>query len=252
MPHGKTWVWPRCWASVLAAGPAPRTRARPGPPGRETGLLAECSLVHSASQRYLRNVTYRPAPRDLRASDSDRDGVMALLSAAAADGRLTLTEHAERVELAHTARTLGELAELTSDLAEPSAQPFRLDGRSAVLGVFGQDRRDGRWVVPASLPVLAVFGEVVLDLRDALLQSQRIVVYATVVGGTLEIMVPDGVVVELSGTSVLTRKINRTQRAASAGMPVVDVRTLAFGGTIRVISPRRSRWLGGRRSGLPH
>lgn len=178
--------------------------------------------------------------------------MVALLSAAAADGRLTLSEHTERVELAYSARTLGDLAELTTDLAAPAGQPFRLEGRSTVTGVFGRETRDGRWVVPASLPVLAVFGEVVLDLRDALLQSQRILIYATVVAGTLEILVPDGVVVEISGSTVLTRVINRTQRLPAAGMPVIDVRALSFGGTIRVIAPRRARWLGGlRRGSLP-
>jgi hypothetical protein len=198
-------------------------------------------------------VTYRPAPRDLRASDADREGVISLITAAAADGRLTLAEHSDRVERAYSARTLGELAALTTDLAAPAGQPIRLDGRSPVVGVFGRDRRDGRWVVPPSVPVLAVFGEVVLDLRDALLQSQRVTVYATVVGGTLELMVPEGVAVELNGTSVLTRKINRTPRVVAPGMPVVEVRAVSIGGTIRVISPaRRSRWLGGlRRNGLP-
>ena len=173
-----------------------------------------------------------------------------MLSAAAGDGRLTMSEHAERVERAYAARTLGELAVLTTDLAEPSAQPFRLDHRSPVLALFGRDRRDGRWVVPATVPVVALFGEVVLDLREALLQSARVVVNATVIGGTLELIVPEGVAVELLGTAVLTRKINRTQRAAVAGMPVVEVRSAAFGGTIRVTSPKRtSRWLGGRRRG---
>jgi len=188
----------------------------------------------------------------MRASDADRDGVISLLSAAAADGRLTMSEHADRVERAHSARTLGDLAVLTSDLAAPSAQPIRLDHRGPVLALFGRDRRDGRWVVPPALPVVAVFGEVVLDLREALLQSQRVVVHATVLGGTLELIVPEGVSVEIHGSAILTRKINKTQRYASAGMPVVEVRAMGFGGTLRVISPRRSRWLGGLwRGGLP-
>lgn len=186
----------------------------------------------------------------MRASDADRDGVISLLSDAAADGRLTMSEHAERVGRAHSARTLGDLAVLTSDLAAPSAQPFRLDHRGPVLALFNRDRRDGRWVVPPAIPVVAVFGEVVLDLREALLQSQRVVVYATVVAGTLELIVPEGVAVETNGTAVLTRKINKTQRFATPGLPVVEVRAVALGGTIRVISPRRtSRWLGGRRRG---
>ena len=79
----------------------------------------------------------RQAPRDLRASDADRDRVLALLAEAASDGRLTAEEHAERVQRAFAARTLGELAELTADLAVPSAQPVRLDGGRV-------DRRDLR------------------------------------------------------------------------------------------------------------
>lgn len=196
-------------------------------------------------------MTSRPAPRDLRASDADRDRVISLLSEAAGDGRLTSAEHSERVERAYTARTLGDLAPLTADLAEPSAQPFRLDTRTPVLGVFARESRDGRWVVPPTLPVVAVFGEVVLDLREALLQSQRVSVYATVLAGTLELIVPEGVSVEMYGTAVLTRKINKTPRQAAAGMPVIEVRAASLGGTIRVISPRKSRWLGSfRRNGL--
>jgi Domain of unknown function (DUF1707)/Cell wall-active antibiotics response 4TMS YvqF len=211
-------------------------------------------------------VTYRPGPRDLRASDFDRERVIALLGESAADGRLTPEEHTERVERAYQARTLGELAVLTTDLATPSGQPIRLDGRRAVAAIFGHDSRDGRWVVPESLPVVAVFGEAELDLRQAILQGSRTVIYATVVLGTLHVIVPDGVSVEVSGTAVLTRKISRTVRQAAAqrqpgsvpGMPdmpgvgpaVIDLRTMGIGGTIRVTSPRPPRRLGGLRRGL--
>ena len=151
---------------------------------------------------YLQGVTSRPGPRDLRASDADRERVIALLNEAAGDGRLTLGEHSERVECAYAARTLGELAPLTADLALPSAQPIRLDSRRPVAGIFGRERRDGRWVVPERFMVSAVFGEVVLDLREALLQSHRITVLATLLGGTLQLIVPDGIVVEMTGTAV--------------------------------------------------
>jgi hypothetical protein len=209
-------------------------------------------------------VTYRPAPRDLRASDFDRDRVITLLAEAAADGRLTADEHSERVERAYQARTLGQLAVLTTDLVGQDAQPIKLDGRRAVTGIFGRDSRDGRWVVPDSLPVVAIFGEVELDLREALLQSGRIIVYATLIGGTIHLIVPDGVSVETSGTAVLTRKINRTVRQPAhrwsaagqpvagqgePGQPVVEVRAVGFGGTIKVTSPKRPRRLGGLRRG---
>jgi hypothetical protein len=219
------------------------------------------------SLQYRQSVTFRPGPRDLRASDSDRERVITMLGAAAADGRLTPDEHADRVERAYRARTLGELAGLTVDLAGPADQPIRLDGRRPVTGVFGRDERGGRWVVPESLPVLAIFGEVELDLRDALLQGARTVVYATLIAGTIHLIVPEGVLVETTGTSLLTRKkIDRPARQpvrGSAGRqpngvhgaqegqgpPVVELRTAGLGGTIRVTSPRRPRRLGGRRRG---
>jgi len=133
-------------------------------------------------------VSSRPTPRDLRASDADRERVIALLNEAAGDGRLTLSEHSERVERAYSARTLGELAALTTDLAVASAQPIRLDGRKPIAGIFGRERRDGRWVVPDRLGVTAIFGEVVLDLREAVLQSRRITLLATVLGGTVQLI----------------------------------------------------------------
>lgn len=204
-------------------------------------------------------MTNRPAPRDLRASDFDRDRVVTVLSEAAADGRLTHAEHTERVERAYQARTLGELAALTTDLVDQAAQPIRLDGRRAVTGVFSRDSRGGRWVVPDNLPVLAIMGEVELDLREAMLQSDRIVIYATIFFGTIHLIVPDGVSVETSGTALLTRKITRTARqggprgASQPGPapPVIDLRTVGLGGTIKVTTPKQPRRLGGlRRGGL--
>jgi hypothetical protein len=194
-------------------------------------------------------VTSRPGPRDLRASDADRERVIGLLNEAAADGRLTLGEHSERAERACSARTLGELAALTTDLAAASAQPIRLDTRRPVAGIFGRERRDGRWVVPERLAVTAVFGEVVLDLREAMLQSQRVTILATVMGGTVQLIVPEGIAVEVTGTGVLSRKSGQAiQKPAGAsapqGMPVIEVRALALGGRVKVIRPRRSRWHG--------
>jgi hypothetical protein len=193
---------------------------------------------------YLLGVTSRPAPHDLRASDADRERVIALLADAVGDGRLTLDEHAERVERAQQARTLGELAALTTDLATASAQPIRLDTRKPVAGIFGRERRDGRWVVPERLAVTAIFGEVVLDLREALLQSQRVTVLATMMGGTLQLIVPDGIAVEVTGKAVLSRKSAEASRRPGdpPGTPVIEVRALALGGRVKVVRPRRSWW----------
>lgn len=192
-------------------------------------------------------MTSRPGPRDLRASDADRERVIALLNEAAGDGRLTLGEHSERVEGAYAARTLGDLAPLTADLALPSAQPIRLDSRRPVAGIFGRERRDGRWVVPERLMVTAVLGEVVLDLRQALLQSHRTTIVATLFGGTVQLIVPDGITVEMTGTAVLSRQsgepgLRQANLPGQPEMPVIEVRAMSVGGRVKIVRPRRSRW----------
>ncbi|WFE26932.1 DUF1707 domain-containing protein [Solwaraspora sp. WMMD791] len=57
---------------------------------------------------------------DLRASDADRERVVRSLERHTSAGRLSLDEHADRVERTMHARTHGELAAVLADLpAEP-------------------------------------------------------------------------------------------------------------------------------------
>jgi Domain of unknown function (DUF1707) len=192
----------------------------------------------------------RQAPRDLRASDADRDRVLALLAEAVSDGRLTADEHAERVQRACTARTLGELADLTTDLAVASAQPVRLDGGRVISGIFGPAKRDGRWVVPETLTVTAMFGEVELDVTQAIMQTRHVQLYATVIGGRLRLAVPDGVSVVVTAPVVLGRRRGGTPLPASSDTPVIEVKGMVLGGEIIVHTPpktRRFRLFGPRR-----
>jgi hypothetical protein len=162
----------------------------------------------------------------LRASDGDRDRTLALLTDAAADGRLTADEHAERVQRAVTARTLGELADLTTDLVVASAQPVP---------------RDGRWVVPETLTVNALFGEVEVDFTQAILQARRVQLLTTVIGGRLRLVVPDGVSVAVPAHVMLGRRRGGTLPPATADTPLIEVKGLILGGEIIVRTPPRPR-----------
>src|ERR1700722_8839898 len=99
------------------------------------------------------------ARSELRASHEDRDRVVELLRVSAGDGRLTGDELDERLELAMTARTYGELAKLVADL--PAALPA--DGSVASVPALqaprakdvvrldtgsGHTIRNGRWILP--------------------------------------------------------------------------------------------------------
>lgn len=61
----------------------------------------------------------------LRAGDTDREDVVARLREHYAAGRLTSTEFDERSDQAYQARTLGDLAALTTDLPYAPLEPVR-------------------------------------------------------------------------------------------------------------------------------
>jgi uncharacterized protein DUF1707 len=189
-------------------------------------------------------------PSDLRASDDDRERVVAVLAAAAADGRLTLEEHSHRVQRAYQARTLGDLASLTTDLVPATGQPVRLDDSRSVTAFFATVQRDGRWVVPDRLTVTAVGGQVILDMREALLQSMHMVVHANLVGGQLHLLVPERVQVVVTGSQRPGRAGpdlgGRQAAQAPPGSPLIEVRAVTVAGRVHVHAPRRPgpRWRG--------
>ena len=192
---------------------------------------------------YFRGMASRRTPRDLRASDADRERVVTVLAEAAADGRLSLEEHSERVQRAYAARTLGELAGLTADLAGPSAQPLRLDDSRSIAVFFRREERSGRWVVPERLTVTAVGGHVLLDLRQALLQSLHTVIQASLIGGQLQLLVPESVQVTLVRTGGPGRRGPGWQpqqlSRSPDGRPLIEIRAFTVAGQVRAYTPRR-------------
>ncbi|GAA1839099.1 DUF1707 SHOCT-like domain-containing protein [Actinomadura bangladeshensis] len=188
------------------------------------------------------DVPHRPAGkatsvRDLRASDADRERVAAVLGEALADGRLTLEEHSERTSRVYAARTLGELTGLTRDLSPEEAQPILVDDRPVSV-FFGRTRREGRWVVPVKLPLLALFGTVELDLREAVLQRRHVVVDSLVLGGRIRLIVPDGVGVSVTGRTILSTRDLRARPAQDG--PTVEVGGTVIFGSVRARAPKRS------------
>jgi uncharacterized RDD family membrane protein YckC len=83
-----------------------------------------------------------PSRERLRASDRDREEVVERLREAATEGRLTATELDERLAVALSAATYGELDSLTGDL--PVRAPMRPASLPARAGWW---RRAGAWLL---------------------------------------------------------------------------------------------------------
>jgi hypothetical protein len=77
--------------------------------------------------------TDTPGPRDIRASDAEREETAARIREAAAEGRLDLAELEQRLASVYAARLRHELAPLVADLPAPPEEtpPARAFGRGA-------------------------------------------------------------------------------------------------------------------------
>jgi len=137
---------------------------------------------------------------ELRASHDDRDRVVEMLRVSAGDGRLTAEELDERLEVAMTARTYGELARLVADLPEAgsvtSAPALRAKDVVRIDCRSGDARREGRWVVPQRLEVKVTSGHVLLDFRDAVITQPALRIDAEVRSGHLTLVTKPGIVVD--------------------------------------------------------
>ncbi|GGM80312.1 hypothetical protein GCM10010106_28680 [Thermopolyspora flexuosa] len=134
----------------------------------------------------------RPAdPARQRASDADRDRVAAILGEALATGRLTSIEHADRLEAAYSAVTLGDLLPLVEDLPDvEAAAPGTGTERQQVAAVFSKIVRRGRWVVGRRTRLRSLFGALIVDLTDAVLPGREITLDLDATFGKLIVRIP--------------------------------------------------------------
>jgi hypothetical protein len=188
--------------------------------------------------------TPEPVLPELRASDAERTAVVDRLQAAMAEGRISVEEFTERSAAAHAARTVGDLAPLTRDLPETGghsrAVPDLVAERAApVVAVFGGAVRKGRWTPARQETAVAVFGGVELDYRDAALPAGTSQLRAFAVFGGVDVAVPEGVRVEMTGFAVFGGREARGDDAAAPGAPVLRVHAVAVFGGVSVTTKRR-------------
>lgn len=182
----------------------------------------------------------------VRISDSDRWAVDARLQQAVGEGRLTLVEYEERCAEVWRARTRAELDATTHDLPveaapvpapAPAARGARPRARR-VLGLMSGDRLTGPVAPGQAVEGYALMGGAVLDLRRDDLPP-HVAVRAVAVMGGVEVLVPKGVTVHLSGMSLMGGRDVKVD-PPRPGAPVVEVQGYALMGGVQV-------WHGGSR-----
>lgn len=172
-------------------------------------------------------------------ADSERHLVIAKLEAAVGAGVLALDDFIQRLDTVWAATSREELA-VAMD-AVPQAPPVgggRLVART--VNVFGDEHRRGAWRPAPTVTVINIFGDTTLDLRGAHCTSDEVVVRSWSVFGDVELIVPDGVEVDLSGLCVFgDRTVDVSPVARVPGAPRVRLVACSVFGDAGVHSDSR-------------
>ncbi|MFF8411785.1 DUF1707 SHOCT-like domain-containing protein [Streptomyces omiyaensis] len=201
---------------------------------------------------------YADPQGSLRASDADRDRIADILAEALAEGRLDAEEHAERVEAVYRAKTVGELEPIVRDLpaapgrteAAPRPEPVPaaygpedVEGNAdQLLAVFSSTTRKGRWRVARRTNAFAVFGNIEIDLTEAIFAQPLTTINATSIFGNIEVRVPENISLRGTGTGILGNFEVTSLEGVDPQAPLVVVNGYALCGNVEA-RPKRGKWV---------
>jgi hypothetical protein len=235
----------------MFAGHGSGGRGRPRSWSAQVCWSAEEAVVGKEPGRGENHLAAGASALVIRASDADREAVAVRLNEAVGDGRLTLQEFSERLERAYAARTRGELDPLTADL--PAIDPVRGPDRRRrlMLGIFWDSRRAGSQPLEDEITAIALLGDAVIDLRGAKATSKEITIRAYALLNDVDVIVPEGVAVELSGVAVVGDNKNMTKPVpAGTSRFVVKIHGHAVLGDVQVFNSNPRAIRGRRRRSI--
>jgi hypothetical protein len=129
-----------------------------------------------------------------------------------------------------------------SDDEEPRGQPADppppgSSGRRWIVSVFGDITRNGSSPPGRTTSPVAVFGDIDLDLRQATMAPGEVVINAVAPFGNIDVLVPEGVQVDVGGFTLFgSKKVAVGDAPTNESAPVIRVRGFSLFGSVKVWS----------------
>jgi class 3 adenylate cyclase len=193
---------------------------------------------------------------DERVGDAERQQVIDLLRVHTGAGRLTLDEFSDLAGDVFAARTRRDLDKVLEGLPPgvetpaaaaqpvPAAPEGGRPRRKLLVAIMNGHSTRGRWRAPAHVTAFACMGAVKVDLRSAMFDTPVIDITAWAIMGSVDVVVPAGVAVELDGMVVMGASGDRTRPGdLLPGTPLVRVHARGLWGSVgsRTGKPRDAR-----------
>ncbi|GGT00432.1 DUF1707 SHOCT-like domain-containing protein [Streptomyces griseoviridis] len=141
------------------------------------------------------------SPPGPRAPHTDRDRAVDVLRVAAGDGLLTADELDERLEVALSARSLSEPAELTADppATAHGATAKATDTVRIEQAFSGAVERSGRWTLPRRLELAVTWCDATPGHAEAVITHDTLRIDVAMAGETLTLITRPGIETDIDG-----------------------------------------------------
>jgi hypothetical protein len=164
-------------------------------------------------------------------SQEERNAALASLVRATGEGRLSLEEFGRRTDLVLATGSRVDLANATGEFETPPLG--RVKRRWFVP--FGNRVRRGRFVLAKKTTATMLMSEIHLDLRGATLLGPEPTIKLKVLIGSLRVLVPSGIQVEVDQSSFFGgRSITTYGPPPSAARPLLRIRMIDVMGSVKV------------------
>ncbi len=182
-----------------------------------------------------------------RVSDTQREQAVISLRDHFTAGRLTREQFAARLDVAFQAEIAEDLARAQENLPQVGTQTESQHGRAVrfTLAVVAHVVRRGRLRLRRRSLVVSVLSDIDLDLRQATIEGPRAAVFVLTVLGNVDVYLPQGVNVEISGLTLFGHRRDWGRDIAPPDAPTVHVWALGCLGAMdvwRVPSGVRGRY----------
>ena len=174
-----------------------------------------------------------------------RERVIARLTECYQQDLLDIDELDRLLDEAHAACTIAELDALVAGLGESTvalpmirhatSDPTRLQ-RKYLTVMFSSIERTGRWVVPRTLVARAMFGNVVLDFRDASIAAGTTTLDLSSTFGNVELVLPPWLAINVDVASIggSVEERHRLARDPDPTEPCLHVNGVVRFGTLSI------------------
>lgn len=188
-----------------------------------------------------------------------REQVIDQLKGNYAHNNIVIEEFERRLEIATASEDRYELLKVVQDL--PAVQPSgeypdqewsqqpgnvtlnlgRVREEDSMVAVFSGVDRKGLWRPARSSKLLALFGGMDIDYSRAYMPPGETYVDAMCVFGGVDIIVPEGMNVEVHGVPLFGGIENKTTGEYIPGAPTLHIRAFVLFGGME-IKPKKKRW----------